>query len=93
MKNRFYLYKNHHGNFSLSYATPGVFGRQKLTYNNGSLKFLQEEARKNIATLQKILSDETFPPRAGDAEKIQNKIETLTAAIEYLEKKKTLCNL
>jgi hypothetical protein len=54
---------------------------------------LQEEARKNIATLQKILNDETFPPRPRDAEKIQKKIETLTAAIEYLEKKKTLCNL
>lgn len=96
MNNKFYLYKDHHGNFSLTYATPGLFGRHKLSYNNGSLKFLQEEAKKQIFILQKILNKETkhfFPLRPGDVEKFQNEIETLTAAIEYLEKKKTLCNL
>jgi hypothetical protein len=96
MQPNFYLRKDHHGNFSLTYATPGVFGRQKLTFTNGSLNFLQKEAKKNIVTLQKILNQETknfFPLRSGDVEKFQKEIETLTAAIEYLEKKKTLCNL
>ncbi len=96
MQNNFYLKKDHHGNFSLTYAMPGLFGRQKLTFNNGSLEFLQEEAKKNIVTLQKILNNETkyfFPLRPGDAEKIQKEIETLIAAIEYLKKKKNIVQL
>lgn len=87
---KFYLYKNSSGNYNISYLSEFFKSRQKCEHA-GSLQYLQEQIKAEILNIQYMLNDKNVCVIFSSEElrRLQNDVEIMQGAIEYIESRKT----